>query len=201
MAERRTRIEQSITLICDALWSLMEQKSFSEIRISEVCQTATVSRNTFYRRFKNLEDVLGFYLEKETSYILTQYNILDHYDKRNPSEEDIKRTFSRFFGFWVRHREKLKVLNDQGLLHLLDKAFLKTVPIVGPKSYEEYVNPSDPEYFADYFYFWHAVSLSHILEKWVMRGCLEDTEQLTNITIRLHQTVSYRWGDRPENEG
>lgn len=51
MSERRTRVEQSIRLICDALWSLMEKKAFSEISVSEVCQTATVSRNTFYRRF------------------------------------------------------------------------------------------------------------------------------------------------------
>lgn len=193
MAERRARVEQSIALICDALWSLMEQKPFSGISISEVCQTATVSRNTFYRRFRSLEEVLDYYLEKETGYILTQYNILENFDKRNPSEADIKRTYTRFYGFWDGQRKKLQILYKQGLLHLLDKAFLKTAPIAGLKDYEEMANPSDPEYFADYFYFWHAVSLSHILEKWVMRGCQEDIEQLTNVTIRLYQTVNYRW--------
>lgn len=192
MSERRTRVEQSIRLICDALWSLMEKKAFSEISVSEVCQTATVSRNTFYRRFRGLEDVLDYYLEREASDILTQYSTLEHFDKRNPSEEDIKRTYNRFYGFWDGRREKLQILHDQGLLHLLDKAFLKAVPVIGPKTYEEFANPTDPEYFADYFYFWHAVSLSQILEKWVMRGCQENTEELTNITIWLHQTVNYR---------
>lgn len=193
MAERKTRIEQSNMLICNALWTMMEEKPFSDISISELCQAATVSRNTFYRRFKNLEDVIDFYLEKKTIYIITQFYLLDSYDLRRPSRSDLERTYHRFFQFWYEQRRILHILHDQELLHLLDKAFLKTINITGPQAYGKLSNPSDPEFFADYFYFWHATSLSHILEKWVIRGCRESIEELTNITIWLYQTVSYQW--------
>ena len=42
----------------DALAEIMAEKPFHEISVTEVCKKASVSKNTFYRHFENLSDVI-----------------------------------------------------------------------------------------------------------------------------------------------
>lgn len=49
------RVKRSIT---DALFSLMEEKSLADIRITEIVMTAGVARVSFYRNYATKEDVL-----------------------------------------------------------------------------------------------------------------------------------------------
>lgn len=53
--EENLRVKSSIT---EALLSLMYQKSFSDITITEIIQTAKVARVSFYRNYDSKEDVL-----------------------------------------------------------------------------------------------------------------------------------------------
>ena len=53
--EANRRVKSSIT---EALLSLMYQKSFSDISITELIQTANVARTSFYRNYESKEDVL-----------------------------------------------------------------------------------------------------------------------------------------------
>lgn len=49
------RVKQSIT---DALFSLMQKKNLSDIRITEIIEQAGVARASFYRNYRSKEDVL-----------------------------------------------------------------------------------------------------------------------------------------------
>ena len=49
-------------LISDALLRLLEEKSFSEISISDLCREAQVSRQTFYSLFSTKENVILYEL-------------------------------------------------------------------------------------------------------------------------------------------
>ena len=53
--EANLRVKKGITM---ALFSLMHQKSFSDITISEIIRTAGVARVSFYRNYDSKEDVL-----------------------------------------------------------------------------------------------------------------------------------------------
>lgn len=53
--EANIRVKNSIT---DALFSLMHEKSFSEISITEIIRKAKVARVSFYRNYSSKEDVL-----------------------------------------------------------------------------------------------------------------------------------------------
>ena len=48
------RAEKSVELICTGLLDCLEQKEFSQISISDIQRTSTVSRSTFYRNYRNL---------------------------------------------------------------------------------------------------------------------------------------------------
>ena len=189
MKRKHKRVQQSISLISDALLELLEMKSFSDITISELCNAATVSRNTFYRLFSNKEDVLCYILEEKAEFILNQFLMVENIDLSHPSEADIRRTYKRFYSFWLKQQTLLETLHRQGLLWLLDKAFLNAVQEYGKESYDNLSKPSDPACFMDYFYFWHSIFVSKIIEKWVMRGCRETADELVNIHIRLNQTM------------
>lgn len=53
--EANLRVKQSIT---NALFSLMQEKSLSDIHITEIIQKAGVARASFYRNYCSKEDVL-----------------------------------------------------------------------------------------------------------------------------------------------
>lgn len=67
MKEPRKTNEIVIESIIISLVELLEQKSFDDISIVEIITHAGVSRNSFYRNFKNKEDILVRYITKITA--------------------------------------------------------------------------------------------------------------------------------------
>lgn len=80
-----------------ALFQLIQQKPFEKITISELCKKACLDRCTFYRNFKNKNDVLLFYVT----------SLQDEYLSLLKSIQD--RTFYTLakvsFEFWTCHLE------------------------------------------------------------------------------------------------
>lgn len=80
--EANIRVRRSIT---DALFSLMKDKNFSEITITEIIREAGVARASFYRNYTSKEDVLltliSFVLNdyRETA----DYNLEEYYTYQN----------------------------------------------------------------------------------------------------------------------
>lgn len=57
--EKDRRVVRSKAAIKEALLSLMEQKSFSDISITEIVETANYNRGTFYAHFENKDALLA----------------------------------------------------------------------------------------------------------------------------------------------
>lgn len=56
------RIRRTHKLLFDALKSLLTEKAFEDIRISDVCTKAMVHRTTFYKHFEDKYQLLDFLL-------------------------------------------------------------------------------------------------------------------------------------------
>lgn len=73
--------EQSVRMIEEALFKLMEEKNYTQITVSEVAKRADISRRTFYRFYKERDEVLRCYLGKlcqeyqRTTLVLAYYEI------------------------------------------------------------------------------------------------------------------------------
>ncbi|MGN1370663.1 MAG: TetR/AcrR family transcriptional regulator [Candidatus Coprovivens sp.] len=52
------------TLIVRAFFSLLEKKSFDEIRVNEICDVAMVHKTTFYNHFEDKYDLLNFIVKE-----------------------------------------------------------------------------------------------------------------------------------------
>ena len=48
--------------VLDSMLLLLEDISFEEINVSDICERAAVSRVTFYNYFPKKEDLLGYYV-------------------------------------------------------------------------------------------------------------------------------------------
>ena len=73
----RNSNEVDIESITQAMVALMAEMRFEDITITELVRRAGVSRNSFYRNFKDMDDVLRRFLEGETEEWMTA-NGWDH---------------------------------------------------------------------------------------------------------------------------
>lgn len=54
------RIRRTYKLLTDALMSLLEEKPFEEIYVTDICDKAMVHRTTFYKHFEDKYHLFGF---------------------------------------------------------------------------------------------------------------------------------------------
>ena len=71
MISPRNTNEVVIESITQAMAAMIIDRPFEEISITELVQRAGVSRNSFYRNFRDKEDVLRRYIEGETEEWMT----------------------------------------------------------------------------------------------------------------------------------
>lgn len=86
-----------------ALISLMENKSYEEIKIKDVLDLSGVSRQTFYRHFANKNELLNHYFEQ----IINRYLTERKYFTETDNFEDM---LAESMNFWYQERETLHIL-------------------------------------------------------------------------------------------
>lgn len=74
MREKHTdlRIIKTREALSKALITLLSKKAFQDVRISELCDEAGVSRATFYNNFSSMDEVFAFFLQTMWDPILEQ---------------------------------------------------------------------------------------------------------------------------------
>lgn len=103
--------EQSKKSLTDALLKVMEQYDFKEITVTQISQEAKLSRKTFYRLFKNKEEILDQFL----------INIMNEFSQKIKDEEisDYWNIIRMYFDFWEEKKELLLLFKKNNLLFLL----------------------------------------------------------------------------------
>ena len=94
--------------ITEALFKLMKSKDFNDITVSMLVKTAGVSRNSFYRNYQSMEDIIRQYLIERTSQWWAEY--LAHL---HPN------VIEALFQHFLDMRETIQLLYHSNLSHLL----------------------------------------------------------------------------------
>ncbi|MCP1224932.1 TetR/AcrR family transcriptional regulator [Sebaldella sp. S0638] len=116
----------SKSLIVQSLLYLMRKKSFHEIKITEICNKAGVSRLSYYRNFESKEDIVLYYFndnfEKIMERIIKMENI------------SYKQLIEILFSHFMIHLEDNKLFFRDKLIYLISissdeylKKFMKVV--------------------------------------------------------------------------
>lgn len=104
------RIRRTHKLLFDALKSLLTEKSFDDIRISDICDKAMVHRTTFYKHFEDKYHLLDFLLRqliKDFEAKSLQYTPAD-----NP-----KQYYTNLFRILLEHMSENKKMYSVGLIN------------------------------------------------------------------------------------
>lgn len=103
------RIRRTYKLLSDSLMSLLREKSFEDIRISDICDKAMVHRTTFYKHFEDKYQLLDFLLR----------DMIEEFAKESlqTPANDSKQYYNNLFRLLLEHMCKNKKMYTIGLLN------------------------------------------------------------------------------------
>ena len=167
------RCIKSCMLIRNALFELLEENGYNleAMEVSDISARSRVSRATFYRHFDAPIDVL---------YWVSNVKVEDTSDSALLLTKDYQSFCRRFFEYWSQNSEFLELLVNTGhpdiFLHSLERSLTRAQDRIFRGSR---VSVTRQAYAIS---IWGGIVWS-ILKCWVLRGKLEDTEELIDIAM------------------
>lgn len=163
---------RSKDMMIHSLMALMETEPFPEITITQICQEAEVSRQTFYRNFDTKEDILICHL----------HGLLDEYlvDLHTLGSQPL---YARYlFEHLPFSRRLLTLLWQNHLFYLLREVLMDYMELV--QQYIPFAYPS-AETYRDYFSDFVIDTCLSVLSRWVENDFRETPETLGQIISLL----------------
>ena len=170
-------------LLADGLLSLLEQKTFREITIKELCAHSDIARRTFYRHFSSVEDVMAYVV----SHIIE--NFKEH--MLLVQKEAYPAILASYFAFWKDYASLLELLNKNNLAHLIFIPYMQSLPGLPwlfppgsfPDSFPDSFLRETPEGGEDMEVLncrlsYHSGGLWSVLTYWCINGCRQPAEKL-----------------------
>lgn len=152
--------ELSGRMIEEALLELMKERCYAGITVSEIVKRADVSRRTFYRIYREKDDVLRRFLGR----------LCEEYHRQAPALEyyDINRIAREFFCFWYQYREFLLQMHKSGMDEILYYEISRASAEVvrGRMKEKACINDDRTWYFAQY----SAGGFLLLLCQWIQAG-------------------------------
>jgi AcrR family transcriptional regulator len=104
------RIRRTHKLLFDSLTSLLAEKSFDDIRISDICDKAMVHRTTFYKHFEDKYHLLDFLLRQ----------LIQDFEEKSLQYTPVnnsKQYYTNLFRLILEHMSENKKMYSIGLLN------------------------------------------------------------------------------------
>ena len=167
------------------LLTLMEVELYPEITVTQICQEAEVSRQTFYRNFDSKEDILIYHL----------HCLLDTY-LRNLHTRDSRSLYAQslFEHLPFSHR-LLTLLWRNHLFFLLREVLLDYMEVV--RQYIPFAQALDGpsrDYFSDFV----IDTCLSVLSRWVENDFRESPKTLGRIITLLFSGLTGTYAETPE---
>lgn len=175
------RVQKTKEKLQNALMTLMEEKPFSEISVSELCKYANVSRQTFYSNYQAIEDV---FLEKLDE-------LMNHFYEIKPADAGIETTFYYLSIVFLDNRDFLQKLYRANLDAYILHKFEETLKNISRK----YQLLEDVDWVNTFL----AGGMYNILRHWLMMKSPISTEELTDIMAQICRPILRGWEDHLKN--
>ena len=164
----KNETDNSKQFIITAFIQLLENTDYEELSVTQIAKKAGVGRATFYRHFKNKEDILKEYFNQQKEKFISD-NI---YKPR--AKEDFKENCLKAFTNLKNHKAFMQSIIKSHLEYLyrdfVNSEFVKNFE----KNY-----PKESLYAAYYA----AGSFMNVSIEWVKSGCKESPEEIVEIYI------------------
>ena len=167
---RQKQIKESKELIMRGFFSLLNEKEYSKISMTEIAEVSMVTRMTLYRHFKNKEDIVKFLITDLVQSIQTKFSKM---------EQKSIATIIYVRNIEIYNNEYLKIaISNKDI-----ESLIREVKISSRKMLSEYFgvyNIND-----DYLYSFIVGGIEAITTKWILGGMKESPDVITKETIRI----------------
>lgn len=167
--------------IMDALLLLMNHTHYREITIVDIVTQAHIGRRTFYRYFKNKDDVLLLHCQ----IILQDFAM----NIRGKEKLTLYSVSLSYFEFWQRQLDFLELLRKCNMLHFVGERlfdFLVQVALwvehVSPEQVGAALAKQDKYYYAHYFNIGGYWSLTTL---WLNQSPRKSPEEMATILVDI----------------
>lgn len=161
--ERNTYVREQITM---ATLSLLREKGIKQISIAEITERAQVSRVSFYRNYRDKEDVIKTHI----SALLLNWNATVPQNPLLDKKSQDDQMLASLFVHLKEHEDLYQLLYQNGLLYLLRDCLKE---LYGPKPAYPNLAAYITAFFSSGFYGW--------IEEWVARGMQESAEEMAEL--------------------
>ena len=155
--------------LLDALLQIMKEKSYREITIKELTKRAGLDRKTFYRHFKNKDEILEMPIKTAFNEYFTKLQCLQ--------ELTLYDAFRIYFELCIKNKATLILLNSQGLMVVVLKKFSEYVPALNDVLLAAPVYRNISSWESAYI----AGGIWNITSLWVNNGAKESAEEMAKI--------------------
>lgn len=179
MATEDRRIQKTRQAIDQAFWDLMQEKDFSSISISNICEHANINRATFYHHYSDKYD----WFDNRINNLMVEIKEISetvqrprHPHQRAQAIEATLQHFDRNFAIYST------LLNNKGTLFFQDRFQRILIKLF------QYANPLECTQLPEYEFELHyaASAMVGIIEWWVQNNRPMSTEQLSQKIFQIH---------------
>ncbi len=160
-------------IVC-ALFSLMRNKKFDDITVTELCDTAGVVRKTFYRNFESKTAVVKFEFDKMFE------GLSQRFDAENTRSRDM---LAYCFEFIAAERGFGAAFTDRGLHDTVNKKIRECVETFFTNSLHNAV-AFDPM-LGDFYTTFIADGILSVFRTWINGGCKQSPSTMAVLSVRL----------------
>lgn len=166
---------QSQRQIARAMMTLIREKPYAQITISELCKMAGISRQTFYSLFTSRENVMVFTLqagERDIPEITPP-------ERSNDRAESLRWLCRGYSEYILQNRELIKLLVDNRIDYLLYDSFFEVM-----NDCDCFLAGAEPclRSYAASFY---AGGIACVARRYAQEGCTTSVDGLQSMLITL----------------
>lgn len=186
MNKSKTKFYNTAVKMNNALFALLEKKSFQDITITNICEKADVNRSTFYAHYDNMYDLLEESKKNLFSEFFSTYkDILTIKDIEGLSIEESNFVTARYIipylTFIQEHKTFFQVYMDNLKIFAPDEMlqFMLTTTFIPVLKKHGIADETLSFYLAKYY----LTGITAIIQGWLERNCEDDIHFISEIII------------------
>jgi hypothetical protein len=154
-----------------AIFNLLKEKEYKDISISELCDKAWVSRCTFYRNYRDMDDIIyQFFIRKSKNWWDENYNTF---------LKEEKNVSVSLFQYLLSLKDVILLIYQKGLSHIFEKHIFDSA-INGRNVFDKEQSYSSARVSG---------SIVGLTNEWVRRGMQDSPEYLAKF---LNKGIEYK---------
>ena len=160
------------------LYEMMKTMHYDDITVTALCDRANVPRKAFYRYFDSKYDAIKAYIE----HTLMEY---DGFKDENlqSGKRSLTGELEMYFGFWLKNKEVLRVLERSGLLMLFSECSVR-FPVGDRVSTAKFL-PEDTSVTREWVFKFASAGMITLMLEWYRSGFCGSPRQMAQIAARI----------------